>query len=40
MITILEILYKLLKPRKSLSSAAEQNNYRREKQIHFDDLLK
>ena len=37
MITILEILVKLFTPK---PSAAELNNYRREQQIHFDDLLK
>jgi len=37
MITILEILHKLLLPK---PSAAEENNYRRSQQVHFDDLLK
>ena len=33
----MEILYKLFTPK---PTAAELNNYRRSKQIHFDDLLK
>lgn len=37
MITLMEILVKLFKPK---PSAAEMNNYRRSQQIHFDDLLK
>ena len=35
--TILEILAKLIIPKKS---AADENNYRRSQQVHFDDLLK
>ena len=37
MITLMEILVKLFAPK---PSGAELNNYRREQQIHFDDLLK
>ena len=37
MITLMEILIKLFTPK---PTAAEQNNYRRSQQIHFDDLLK
>ena len=37
MITLMEILVKLFTPK---PTAAEQNNYRRSQQIHFDDLLK
>ena len=33
----MEILHKLFTPK---PTAAEQNNYRRSKQIHFEDLLK
>ena len=36
-ITLMEILLKWITPK---PTAAEQNNYRRSKQIHFDDLLK
>ena len=37
MITLMEILLKWITPK---PTAAEQNNYRRSKQIHFEDLLK